>query len=582
MSTNSEVAQIFHEIAQVLEVTGANRFRVISYENAARVLRDLTTDVATLADDKKKLIAIDGIGDGTAKKIIEYVETGNVAEHQNLLKDFPRGLFDVLRISGLGPKTVKLLWEQAGVTDLDSLREAIDSGKLEGLPRMGAKTVENIRESIAFMQKASQRMRLGTALPIAEAIVERLSKVKGVSKLQYAGSLRRGSETIGDIDILASAKSPAALAKAFRAMPGVEKILGAGETKTSIRLDAGVQVDLRIVPDESFGAALMYFTGSKAHNIEMRERAIKKGLRLNEYGLFKADDLDDEEAPQKRGVKPVASKTEQEVYKALGVPWVPPEVRENAGEFGKTFDNLITIDDITSELHAHTKASDGHLTIDELAEEAKRRGFHTIAVTDHSTSSVQANGLDETKLRAHIKAIREARMRIKGIEILIGSEVDILNDGRLDYEDDLLAELDIVVASPHAVLAQDPKKATARLLKAIEHPLVHIIGHPTGRVIGKRDGLAPAMDDLIAAAVEHNTALEINANSMRLDLRDTHVRAAVEAGALLAINTDAHSVADFDQLRYGILTARRGWLTPMQCINTWTKTKLAKWLKSKR
>lgn len=579
MSTNAELERIFDEMAKVLELTGANPFRVNAHARVSRLLGDLTYDIATLVDDPKKLTAIDGIGEGTAKKIIEYVKTGRVAEHDELVAQVPRGLFQVMEIPGLGPKTVKLLWEQAGVTDLESLKKALDAGIVEKLPRMGAKTVQNIRDSIDFAAKAGERIRLGVALPIAEAIVERLKTVPGVSQIQYAGSLRRGKETIGDIDILASTTDEHALFAAFTAMPGIEKVLVAGGTKASVRLERGVQVDLRIVPEDSFGAALMYFTGSKEHNIVLRERAIKMGYRLNEYGLF-PDDGDT--APHKRGVTPVASRTEQEVYRKLKLHWVPPELREDRGELDAEPPTLIELADIKAELHAHTTASDGRLSIDELAAEAKRRGFHTIAVTDHSKSSIQANGLNEDRLKAHIDSIREAQSRITGITILAGAEVDILSDGRLDYADDILALLDIVVASPHVALKQEPAKATARLIAAITHPLVHILGHPTGRLIGKREGLHLDVNALVAAAAEHDTALELNANSLRLDLRDTHIKAAADGGALIAIDTDAHSVEHFDELRYGILTARRGWLTAPRCINTWPAKKLHAWLKKKR
>lgn len=585
MSTNAELAKIFSEMAAVLELTGANAFRVNAHAKAARVLNDLTTDVSTLADDPKQLTAIDGIGKGTSERIVEYIETGQVADHQKLLAKVPAGLFDLMHIPGLGPKTIKTMWEQAGVTDMTTLKAALDSGTLEDLPRMGPKLLENIAASMAFVAKSSGRTRIGTALPLAEAIIAQLKEVKGLKQIEYAGSLRRGVETIGDIDILASTTQPKQLSEAFRTMPGVTDVLGSGETKSSVRLDLGIQVDLRIVDDSAFGAALLYFTGSKQHNVRLRERAIKMKQRLNEYGLF-PDDGDDTTPPQKRGVKPIAAKTEKQIYKALNLPWIAPELREDRGEITAADDGdlpkLIEESDIKAELHAHTIASDGKLTIDELIEQARSRGYHTIAITDHSKSSAQANGLSVDRLLAHIDDVHEAGSRIEGITVLAGSEVDIHADGSLDYDDDILAQLDIVVASPHASLQQESAKATRRLVAAISHPLVHILGHPTGRVINRRAGLSPDMDALIAAAVEHETALEINANFMRLDLRDTHVRAAVKAGALLAIDTDAHSASDFDLLHYGVLTARRGWLQASQCVNTWSASKLGKWLKSKR
>ncbi len=581
MSTNTELARIFSEMAAILELTGANVFRVNAHNRVAQVLREMTTDVAALADDPAQLIAIEGIGEGSAKKIIEYVKKGKVSEYDTLRASIPIGLLEVMAIPGLGPKTVRLLWEKGGVTSLSSLKAKLESGELEGLPRMGTKTLENIKASLEFKARAAQRTRIGQALPLAEAIVEQLSTVTGVRQVQYAGSLRRGRETIGDIDILASTTRPKELGEAFRSMREVEQVLAGGETKNSVRLEGGLQVDLRIVEDKAFGAALLYFTGSKEHNVVMRERAAKRSLRLNEYGLFPAE-KGQNAPPQQRGVKPIAARTEAEVYRALDLPFIPPELRENRGEFDGQPPELIEGSDIKAELHAHTVASDGKLTIDELVRAAKARGYHTIAVTDHSQSSIQANGLSPDRLRKHIEAVRDAGRKVKGITVLAGAEVDILGDGHLDYDDELLAELDIVVASPHVALRQDSKKATERLVKAISHPLVNILGHPTGRMIGSREGLSPDIHALIEAAIAHDTALEINANPLRLDLRDIHVRAAVEAGALLAINTDAHRTEHFDFLRYGILTARRGWLTAEQCINTWSKQKLHRWLAAKK
>jgi DNA polymerase (family X) len=590
MSINRQLANIFAEMSAVLELLGENPFRVNAHAKVARVLEDMTEDVAALADDPKKLTAIDGIGEGSAKKIIEYVETGKVKEYDDLLAKVPVGLLAVMEVPGLGPKTVKMMWQEAGITDMASLKAALDSGALEDLPRMGKKTIQNIRESLDFASKSGERARLGDALPIAEQIVEQLSKAKGIKQIAYAGSLRRGKETIGDIDILASTSNAKSLARTFTEMPGVAKVTAAGETKSSVRLESGMQVDLRIIDDAAFGAALMYFTGSKEHNVVLRERAIKMKMRLNEYGLFPAgehDKGDSEEAPpQKRGIKPVAGKTEEEIYKKLKLDYIPPELREVRGEVEAAekgeLPKLIELDDIKAELHAHTIASDGRFTIESLAEEAKERGFHTVAVTDHSRSSAQAGGLDDDRLREHIDAVREANEKMKGITILVGSEVDIHADGTLDYDDELLAELDIVIASPHASLRQEPKQATKRLLDAIRHPLVHILGHPTGRMINIRQGLSPDIGAMIEAAVEHHVALELNANPYRLDLRDVHVKASVDAGALIAINTDAHSVEHFEFLRYGITTARRGWLRAEGCINAWSKQKLHKWLKSKR
>ncbi len=564
MAANAELARIFQEMSAILELTGANAFRVNAYARASRVLNDLTTDVADTADHKQ-LVAIEGIGDGTAKKILSFLDTGMVKEHRTLLDEVPRGLLELLEISVLGPKTVRVLWEQGGVTDMASLIKKLDGGELEKLPRMGAKTIANIRESVAFAASSGRRARLGQTLPLAEQIVEYLRRVPGTTRVEYAGSLRRGRETIGDIDVLATTADPGALHAAFQTMPGVIKVLVAGETKSSVRLDPGVQVDLRVVDAASFGAALLYFTGSKDHNVVLRERAVRMKMSLNEYGMTGGD--------------PVTADNEESIYRALGLPYIPPELREDRGELALAeTPKLIEIGDIRAELHAHTVASDGRFTIEQLARAAADRGYHTVAVTDHSPSSAQANGLSPDRLLEHIDAVRAADAAIEGITVLAGSEVDILADGRLDYDDELLARLDLVVASPHSTLRQEPDVATKRLLAAVRHPLVHILGHPTGRIVNRREGLTPDIPQLVEAAAEHDTALELNANSLRLDLRDVHVRAAVEAGALVAINTDAHQTEHFEELRYGIMTARRGWLTPERCVNTWTAAKLMKWL----
>ncbi len=596
MGFNADLHSRLDEMARLLELTGANRFRVNAFARAARAVESQPRDLSTL--EEKDLVSIDGIGKGIASFIREFADSGSVTELEALRKDVPAGLAGVLDIQGLGPKTVRLMWQDLGITDRASLKKAIDDGSILSLPRMGEKTVENIKTALTFASKSNERLALGIAAPIADALIDRMKAVKGVKQCAFAGSLRRGKDTIGDIDILVSTTNPEAAAEAFCEADNVKQVIARGETKCSVRLAVKsnsarwksdgklpptVGADLRIVPDNAFGAALLYFSGSKEHNIRLRERALKKGLTLNEYGLF-PEDTSTTESPQSRGVKPVAAKTEEAVYTKLGMPYIPPEIREDAGELDlKETPELIEVEDIKSDLHAHTTASDGKMSLHELIQCAIDRGFHTMAVTDHSKSSVQAGGLSVERLRAQRDEIEEARKHFgKKITILAGSEVDILADGSLDYDDEILAWLDIVVASPHAALSQDTKAATKRLLKAIEHPNVNIIGHPTGRLINRRKGLEPAMDEIIAAAVEHDTALEINAHWMRLDLRDTHVRAAAEAGCKIAIDCDDHAPTDFDNIRFGIATARRGWLTPELCVNTWTPKKLHNWLKKKR
>jgi DNA polymerase (family 10) len=586
MSTNQALVRLFGQMADALELLGANRFRVNAHTRGARTLKSLAEDVAERVDaDPKASLArlqeLDGIGKGLAEKIIEYVRTGAVQEHQKLLEEVPEGLFAVMEIPGIGPKMAKVMWDELGIESVADLKAKLDSPELKALPRMGEKTISNIKKAIEFSEKAGDRIPLGVAYPIARRLREDLAKVEGVKRLDSAGSLRRGRETIGDLDFLVVSTQPEKVRAAFTGHDAVTQVLADGETKCSVRLEVdgvALQADLRLVKEEAYGAALMYFTGSKEHNVRLREIAIKKNLRLNEYGLFEGK----EERPQDRGEKPVAAKTEEDLYAALDLPFIPPELREDWGELERKDFDLIELSDIRSELHAHTTASDGKLSIEELARCAQERGFHTIAVTDHSQSAVIANGLRPDRLRRHIEAVREADQKIAGIKILAGSEVDILTDGSLDYEDDLLAELDVVVASPHVGLRQGPKEATKRLLAAIRHPLVHIVGHPTGRIINKREGLSPDMSALIEAAVEHDTALELNANWQRLDLRDSHLRAALEHGCKIAIDTDAHDAPHFDFLLYGILTARRAGVRPTDCINAWSAEDLHAWLRSKR
>ena len=579
MATNAEVAAAFEELAVLSEILGANVFKVNAFRKAARAVEGLPGEAAAMSVVELK--EIDGLGASTAAKVHEFAEKKTMSELEELRAQVPPGVKEVLAIQGIGPKTARALWVDAGVVDLASLKKAIESGAVAKLPRMGAKTIANMTEAIAFAESSRGRVRIAEAMPLAERMVAELGRLPFVERVAYAGSLRRGKETIGDIDILASSKEPAKLMEAFRTRDEVAKVLASGETKTSVQTTTGVQVDLRVVPLDRFGAALQYFTGSKEHNVALRERAISRGFKLNEYGLFKVG----ADGAVADGAEPAAAREEKDIYAALGLDWMEPTMREDRGEIaafeiGAKHVAVVTLADIKAELHSHTTASDGAMSIDELVEAALARGFHTIAITDHSKSQFQANGLDEKRLRAHIKAIHEARARHPKIQIWAGSEVDILSDGSLDYDDELLGELDWVVASPHAALKQEPRAATDRLLKAIAHPLVHVIGHPTGRIVNGRPGLEPAMNELFAAAKEHGTALEINAHHMRLDLRDVHVKGAVDAGCMLAIDCDVHGREDFDELRYGVMTAQRGWLPKTQCLNCMDAKSLDAWRRS--
>ncbi len=573
---NAQIAAVFERMAELTELLGGNRFKVNAFQKVARVLADLPRDVGELTDEE--LAGLDGVGKGAVERIREFVEHGRIEEHERLAGEVPAGVLEVMAVPGIGPKTARLFWQESGVASVADLQARLDDGGLVGLKGFGPKKLENIRRSLAFAQSAGDRTRIGTAWTLARRFVETLEGLPQVDRIECAGSLRRGRETIGDVDVLVAADPQDAgpIFDAFCGHEAVEEVLLRGDTKASVRTDAGMQVDLRVVEPASFGAALLYFTGSKEHNVRLRERARQRGMTLNEYALAR---LEADGSPGEA----VATDAEEAIYDALGLHWIPPELREDRGEVALAeagvLPALVSLEDIRCELHAHTTASDGRMSIRELAERAAAHGFHTIAVTDHSRSQVQANGLDADRLRRHVDAVREVAAELADtIVVLAGSEVDVHADGSLDYEDDVLELLDVVVASPHAALTQDPAKATTRLIRAIEHPKVRILGHPTGRLIMRREGLSPDVAALAAAAAEHDVALEVNANHWRLDLRDVHVRLALDAGARIAIDCDVHAEADFDQLRYGVLTARRGGATAGDVVNCLGRDELLAWL----
>ncbi|XAL98175.1 DNA polymerase/3'-5' exonuclease PolX [Phycisphaeraceae bacterium D3-23] len=593
-STNSTLAAIFQQMADVNQIVDGNRFKTNAYQKAARVMKELTRDVAMV--EPGELTSIDGVGKGLAEKIAEFVESGKIDEHQQMLDNIPAGLLDMLDIPGLGPKGVAQLWREAGVESVADLEAGIADGSLAELKGMGKKKLENLSKGIAFLAKQGGRTHLGRALPLALHVIEVLKSECDVTLIDYAGSLRRGKETIGDIDVVVGAekKYHHCLMDAFIGMDMVDEVLGHGDTKSSVRTSDGtgaIQIDLRVVEPKHYGAALMYFTGSKEHNVKLRERALSMGYTLNEYALS----VKDADKVKHGGGHPralaegddVATKTEEDIYKALDLAWIAPELREDRGEIALADNDelpkLLELKDIKADLHTHTTASDGVWSIEENARAFAKRGHHTVAITDHSKSQYQANGLDSDRLVKHIEAVRKVAKKLEGtITVLAGSEVDILPDGSLDYPDELLAELDVVVASPHAALSQEPRKATARLLKAIQNPYVTIMGHPTGRLVLKREGLSPDIDALVKAAADRGVAMEINANHWRLDLRDTHARAALAAGCKLAINTDAHGEGDTYQLPYGVLTARRAGATAQDVVNCMTAAGLKQWIASTR
>lgn len=590
MSLNQDLSDLFRTFAAVMEIRGESPFKAIAFSKVSRILKDATFDVRKLCADGA-LNTVEGLGESSCRIIKEFIETGRSTGFDEVAQSVPPGLLPLLDIPGMGPKTISMLWKQRGVTNLEELVKAIDGGALAGLKGIGDKKIAAIKEGIALRAKGAQRMGIVDALPKSESLVERLRKLPQVKQAEVAGSLRRRCETIGDVDLICSLKSSSTgseVSAAFVKFPEVERILGQGTTKVSVLTAGGLQVDLRIVPADNFGAALLYFTGSKDHNVKLRGRALDIGLTLNEWGLYKLEEYD--KAAKKTGepppVKAAASKTEADVYAKLGLVFIEPEMRESRGEVEaareKRLPKLITRGDLRGDLHTHTTASDGVNTIEEMARAALGLGYEYLAITDHSKSQVIANGLTAERLLKHVKEIHKAAERIKGIRLLAGCEVDILADGRLDFDDEVLAELDIVVASPHVALKQDPAKATERILRAIDNRYVNIIGHPTGRLINRREGLPLDFHRIYQAAAQTGTALEINAGYPRLDLNDVNARGAIEAGCMLSIDTDAHGVDELPTINYGIAVGRRAWAEPGNVVNCLPFGKLTEFIARKR
>jgi len=569
---NLELVALFNEIADLLELKGESPFRVGAYRRAARALESLTEDVEEVAV-RGALEEIPGVGKSIAEKITEYLRTGKITYHQELLRELPSGLPELMRIPGLGPKTAMAIYQHLGITTVEELERAARTSRLSGVPRMGAKTIENILRGIEQLRRAGTRLPLGTVLPYAEEIVARLRGLRSVHEISVAGSLRRMKDTIGDIDILATSSDPEQAMRAFVRMPEVTQVLSHGTTRSSVILRAGIQADLRVVEPAAFGAALQYFTGSKEHNIKLRERAVRMGLKINEYGVF-------------RGERRIAGSTEEEVYAAVKLPWIPPELREDQGEIEAAeagrLPRLVELRDIRGDLHMHTKWSDGAATAEEMARAARELGYEYICITDHSRSLKFAGGVGVDDLRQHIRDVRRLSERLEGIRVLIGSEVDILADGSLDYPDEVLAELDVVIASVHTRFRMDVRAMTERIIRAMRNPYVTIIGHPTGRLVQQRDPYSVDIEQLVEAARKTGTILEVNAAPERLDLKDVHVRLAKESGVLLAINTDAHSTAQLRYMALGVGTARRGWAEAKDVVNTLPLDELLEVLGRKR
>ncbi len=565
---NFEVARLFNLMADVLELKEENVFRIRAYRRAAQNLEALREDVETLAR-QDRLDEIPGVGVDLAGKIAEYLKSGHVRDIDRATKKIPAGVVALLNVPGIGPKRAMRL-HRKGITDVDRLEKAARAGRLRGLPGIQARTEQSMLRGIALVRAGQARMPLGRALPIGRALLEALRRARGVKEIALAGSIRRGRETVGDIDLLVTSDHPRVVMAAFVALPDVAEVLEHGAAKGSIRHREGIQVDLRVVEPECFGAALLYFTGSKQHNIRIREMAVRKGFKLSEYGLFR-------ESSARR----VAGATEEEVYAAIGLPWIPPELREDTGEveaaLARRLPGLVTLDDIRGDLHCHTKASDGHATIEALVAAARQRGYQYVVVSDHSRSARVAGGLSLDELRAHVAKVRAVARKSKDVTVLAGTECDILPDGSMDYPDAVLAGLDLVVAAVHGRFKQPRSEMTRRLCRALANPHVDVLAHPTGRLLGERAPYAFDLERVLDAARRHDKALEINAYPTRLDLNDVQARRTHERGVLLAIDTDTHVLDHLASMELGVLTARRAWVGKAGVVNTWPVTKLRGW-----
>lgn len=571
--TNRQLANIFENIADLLEIKGENRFKTLAYRKAAESLLDLGRDAVDVWREGQ-LEEIPGVGKAISEKIDELFSTGKLDFYEKLTAEVPLSLIDLLEVPGLGHKKVALFWQEKNILTLDDLEKAASAGELRELPGMGAKSEAKIIKGLEALSRRTGRTPLGDAWPVARELITGLEALPQVEQAEVAGSLRRMKETVGDLDILAASSDPEPVMDWFTGRKDVVEVISKGPTKSSVEFDTGIRAQLWVHPPEKFGTALQYATGSKDHNVRLREIAQSLGMSLSDQSIIMPDG------------KEKFVPTEAEVYSILGLPWVPPELREDRGEIqaikGAGIPDLITREVILADLHTHTDWSDGKATLREMVEGAIQRGFKILAVTDHSQSLGIANGLSPERLRQQRLEIDEIQSEYDGqITILQGAEVEIKANGSLDYPDDILAELDIVVASLHTSLTQSREQISQRLLNAITNPHVDIIGHPTGRMIPDREGADLDMDAILNAAAENDVALEINANPVRLDLNDIYSRRLIEVGGKLAINTDAHWPEQFDLIDYGIATARRAWIKPGHVINTWGTDQLLSWLQSR-
>ena len=564
---NKAIAGLLYETADLLEIDGQDPFRIRSYRNAAQAIENLSQQVSELVSEPKKLLQVPGIGKGMLINLQEISKEGRLTLHGELLSKYKPSMLELLKIQGLGPKTIALIWSAYQIADLEGVERLAREGKIRELPRMGEKQEQKLLKAIEDYRRIAGRFLLDAAEIQANKLIEHLNRFNGIDKITPAGSLRRGRETVGDLDVLVTGRccvndaERENLIEHVTGLPGLMEVIARGDNKVSFRMRSGMQVDVRTLSPDSFGAAMQYFTGSKSHNVALRQRALKMGFTLSEYSLAQLDSQ-----------KPVAGKTEEEIYAKLKLDYIPPEMRENQGEIEAaekhTLPQLIKEKDLQGDVHMHTVETDGRCTIEEMAEAARARGYKYMAITDHSKNLAFANGLDDKRALEHIQRIRKANEKIDGIKVFAGVEVDILGDGELDLSDSVLAEMDIVIASVHSQFNQEPAKMTDRLVKAIENPNTSVIGHPTGRILLRRDAYPFDMEAVLKAAVKHRVAMELNSYPDRLDLNDRHLRIAKERGVKIVINTDAHHTSHMEKIRYGVLQARRAWLTKDDVLNT--------------
>jgi DNA polymerase (family 10) len=568
---NKELADLFNRMADILEFKSENPFKISAYRKASRIMGDLTQDIEEIAESGK-LKEVPGIGEGMAQKIVEYLKTGKVTKFEEVRKGISDELIAIMDIPGMGPKTLAMLHKEKGINNLSQLEKALEDGSLLGLFGIGEKKVENIKRGIQLLKQSKGRMNLGVAFPIAKGIVEALREKAGSKKIEWAGSLRRMRENIGDIDILATGPNKEKIVHTFTHLPEIKEVLASGETKASVIVEGGIQIDLRVVEENSYGAALQYFTGSKAHNIHLRGIAKARGIKINEYGVFK-------------GEKKIGGKEEKDVYRALGMDWIEPELREDRGEIEAAQEDrlpkLVEESEIKGDFHIHSKWSDGTTSIEEMAKAAQKRGYQYVVISDHSKSLRIAHGLDESRLMKQIEEIDRVNEKLKGFRILKGTEVDILMDGKLDLSEKVLEKLDLVAAAVHSGFKQEKEKMTKRIVRALENPFVNILVHPSGRLLGARDPYEVDIDEVMESAKRYGKALEINAYFERLDLDDIRCRKAKEMGIPLAIGTDSHHPDQLWMVSLGVAVARRGWLEKKNVLNTFTLREILEWCRQK-